>query len=179
MTLYVLPDGTQVEQDQDPGLVRGAGVWVIHPVYGSIAVERGKLTEVPPSLPQEPPIGEIVVVKGDIPVRVFIRWDNGWWEIGDTSGGVFGWESLCALTMAREGRYPVRYVPDPSDDAPELPREELIAEVAQAMRDANMPGAWDDGFAQVIPMGHFARVAVDHILAAREARLIQHNTQEG
>lgn len=52
---------------------------------------------------------------------------------------------------------------------------ELIAEVAQAMRDANTPDAWGDGFAQVIPMGHFARVAVEHILG----RTVEPSTPEG
>jgi uncharacterized UPF0146 family protein len=43
------------------------------------------------------------------------------------------------------------------------PRDGLIADVAQAMRDANSPDAWPAGSATV-PFEHFARVAVDHLV---------------
>lgn len=53
----------------------------------------------------------------------------------------------------------------PGKPAPVMrPTPELVAEVAQAMCDANTPTVWVH--ASIVPFHHFARVAVEHILGA-------------
>ncbi len=113
---YRLPDGIEVKSSND-GEVTGAGVWVVHPTYGSIAVDRDILTEVAPPLPPVPDapavlIGEQVWARDDIkgvgPVFVL------------PGGPTLDWEELNGHAAAQV-RPIVPLVPDPAADAPALP----------------------------------------------------------
>lgn len=127
MTLYVLPDGIKVEEDTDPGLVRGVGVWVIHPAYGSIAVERDKLTEVPPPRPEPAQDGSFVTVQSEgVKEWAFSRREAvrrsmypdypaascWWWH---DNGEWVSWRDILGMGD------PKRWCPDPAVDAPALP----------------------------------------------------------
>lgn len=103
MTTYRLPDGIEVPRADDDGLVRGAGVWVEHPVYGTIAVERNRLTEVKPPLPPEPPAGSIVLVvsqrygdayMGHRNVWLHNEMLGGWVCFGDREHHISNWANV-------------------------------------------------------------------------------------
>lgn len=124
MTKFKLPDilgGIEVEDvgDQVHGLSTAVQTLMSHvtvevPGVGLVRIARNKLTEVEPPLPEEPPVGAVVLDRdGD----VWARKDQGDkpWECGGLDAD---WEHL-------NNRYGpvVRMVPDPVASAPELPWE--------------------------------------------------------
>ncbi len=73
MTTYRLPDGTQAEESTGliPYATPPGNAWVKHEHLGWILIDRDKLTEVPPPLPEEPPAGFVVLDKdGDPQVHI-------------------------------------------------------------------------------------------------------------
>ncbi len=140
MTLYVLPDGTQAELVPNVALHDPALVYVDHSSLGLIAIDRDKLTEVPPSLPEEPPNGTVfsdgerAVVRRDDPE---IDADGRWYFTGDDD--YHQWEWIAGEVLQGAWR---RMVPDPSDHAPSLPfdiwsdgEREVLVEPSEAWAD--------------------------------------------
>lgn len=128
MTRYVLPDGTQAESLHGACVARGAGQWVNHPSLGPILLAADKLTEVPPSLPEEPPNGFLGVGGDDVWERDDLAEEEGdmgegehWWRMSDPQAHTW------AYVAERNPQGLIRLIQDPADDAPELPKGSHLA----------------------------------------------------
>jgi hypothetical protein len=183
VTLFVLPDGTKVEPI--PDLIGiGAGVYVDHPTLGRILIDKDKLIEVPPSLPEEPPNGFV----GRAGSRLWERDDAAeqrgdvgsgkhWWLMGDDQP--YTWPVVNELNFDQPI---VALRPDPSDDAPELPwfqKSEAAADVEDQVditpTSRKVWIAWEPS--AFTPDEAELRAAVI-LRAARDARRTQHNQGE-
>lgn len=178
MTLYVLPDGTHVSKIPDL-LGIGAGVYVDHPTLGRILIDKDKLTEVPPSLPEEPPAGFYAAGKQVWQCDDEPRSGRRWWRTGDRAPLI--WADAYKVIKAG-GDLMVRLVPDPSDDAPELPwfqKSEAAADVEDQVditpTSRKVWIAWEP--AAFTPDEAELRAAVI-LRAAREARRTNHNPKD-
>lgn len=170
MTRFVLPDGTQAEAIPVSDVPTLDHRFVKHETLGVISVAVGCLTAVPPSLPEEPPNRSVVLDRGG---DAWQRNGDGEWELPGVDG-----QHTWAYLNERYG--PLRrLVPDPSDDAPELPwfqKSEAAADVEDQVditpTSRKVWIAWDP--AAFTPDEAELRAAVI-LRAAREARRIQHN----
>lgn len=120
---YMLPGQLEPEVeilgDQNPKVVPPNLVWVRHPELGVVQLDRTRLTEVKPPLPLEPSADSVVLDRdGDAWQRdpSGPEGPDGERWVGTASPVRLTWERL-------NNRYgPLRrLVPDPADDAPELP----------------------------------------------------------
>lgn len=124
MTTYRLPDGAEV-RPADSNLLKvqtlANHTWVIHPTLGAISCYTGLLTEVEPPLPPVPDV--LAVAIGD---HVFCRDDDLDGPFFACPGApvchkrTYDWAELNELAR-EEGKPVIPLVPDPADDAPELP----------------------------------------------------------
>jgi hypothetical protein len=174
--LYVLPDGTQAPaNDGERGQVRRISdwQWVTHETLGPIWMRRDKLTEVPPSLPEEPPNGFLGVGGDDVWERDDLAEEEGehWWRMSDPQAHTW------AYVAERNPQGLIRLIQDPADDAPELPWRgnhgeiEVNTEFCAGVPDeepiwVNFPSSW-----HTITQAEAVLAALS--AAVREARRIQ------
>jgi hypothetical protein len=110
------------------------------PGVGTVQVPVDAVAEVPPSLPEEPPIGTVLSDGASVVIHCDEDEDpeGRWW--GDGLTEFQRWSAIGPnLTIARGWR---RYVPDPANGAPSLPfdiwsdgEREVIVEPSEAWID--------------------------------------------
>lgn len=84
------------------------------PGGGTFWVERRLLDVVKPTLPEEPPVGTVVLVEAPAAIPlVFFRYPDGWAEPAQST--YYDWGKVNSYGT------PVRYVPDPFAEPVELP----------------------------------------------------------
>lgn len=117
------------------------------------------LGEVEPPLPPEPGTGKHAQVE----FAIFRHWDDGWYQI--TEQGPWpdskktSWPAICDYSTETSGMWPTVLVPDPVQDAPELPwvfmlgdKSEIeIARVDVSGDDPSKVHVWVEYEAQNIP----------------------------
>lgn len=182
MTLYVLPDGSEIASLDINGSTDAAKAWVTHPILGSILIDRDKLTEVPPPLPPIP--DALAVAIGDhVFIRDYIGNDAVFICPGSCHPHPPHWAELNELA-AKEGKPIVALVPDPADAAPELPYELLdgatqlrVEAVGKSVRlsleEDDMCVSFDTD------REHAPRVVGAIARAARDARRTQPTAKDG
>jgi hypothetical protein len=143
------------------------------------------LTEVSPPLPEEPPNGFVGRLGDTIWARIdsTVRTDSParWLEPGN--GHAFAWEQVCGF---RPGEQMIALVPDPVDDAPELPLR-IYSDGRELLRVTPWPSAENPCTGILELLVDAAELTPDDLdgvgsallRIARDARRTQNNTQEG
>jgi hypothetical protein len=118
VTAYRLPDDLAAELevlgDQEPTRVMGNYVWVRHDQLGVVHLDRTRLAAV---LPPEPTNDRAYALVTGVAryTEIFGRRDSEWWSTSEYQRVGLSWAQL-----HERGKVTV-LVPDPADDAPELP----------------------------------------------------------